>query len=84
MVRLTSCITLGLLSGVALSLPGNRSEFSPAVSYPAGSEPYSVAAGDFNGDGTVDLAVANFASNTVSILLGEGNGIFQSPVNYAV
>jgi hypothetical protein len=34
-----------------------------------GTAPASVALADFNGDGTVDLAVANFKSNTVSLLL---------------
>lgn len=47
-----------------------------------GSEPSSVAVGDFNGDGIPDLAVAN--SNTVSILLGQGNGTFIEAVNSPV
>ena len=34
--------------------------------------------GDFNGDGKLDLAVANYGSNTVSVLLGNGNGTFQT------
>jgi hypothetical protein len=34
-------------------------------------------AGDFNGDGHLDLAVANEADNTVTVLLGKGNGTFQ-------
>ncbi len=32
--------------------------------------------GDFNGDGNLDLAVANNGSNTVSVLLGDGTGHF--------
>ena len=35
-----------------------------------------VAAGDFNGDGKLDLAVANDVTNTVLILLGNGDGTF--------
>ena len=34
-------------------------------------------AGDFNGDGKLDLAVSNQQSGTVSILLGNGNGTFS-------
>jgi uncharacterized protein (DUF2141 family) len=43
-----------------------------------GSGPYSVAVGDFNGDGKLDLAVANEASETVTILLGDGTGNFTA------
>ena len=32
---------------------------------------------DFNGDGVPDLATANFATNDVSILLGDGHGKFR-------
>jgi hypothetical protein len=38
--------------------------------------------GDFNRDGKLDLAVAKGGSNGVSILLGNGDGTFQSAVNY--
>ncbi|MDQ2946772.1 MAG: VCBS repeat-containing protein [Acidobacteriota bacterium] len=33
---------------------------------------------DFNGDGKADLAVANLASDDVSILLGNGDGTFRT------
>ena len=41
------------------------------------SGPFSVAVGDFNGDGNLDLAVANFGDGTVAILLGDGTGQFS-------
>src|SRR5262249_28319266 len=37
-----------------------------------------------NRDGKLDLAVANLASDTVSILIGDGDGTFQTAVNYPV
>ena len=46
--------------------------------------PYSVAIGDFNGDGKQDLAVANAGSNTVSIRLGDGLGGFSGSTNVSV
>src|SRR2546428_13621074 len=57
--------------------------FSPAVSYPVGVNPQAVVTGDFNGDGRLDLAVANQSSNTVSILLGNADGTFQPAQNFA-
>jgi hypothetical protein len=38
--------------------------------------PDSVAAGDFNGDGKIDLVTANNGANNVSIKLGNGDAIF--------
>ena len=37
--------------------------------YPVGKEPYQIVGADFNGDGKLDLAVANLMDGTVSILL---------------
>ncbi|MGA2653308.1 MAG: FG-GAP-like repeat-containing protein [Terracidiphilus sp.] len=55
------------------------------VSNPAtGATPSSVAVGDFNGDGIPDLAMANYSSGTVTILLGQGNGMFLQAVNSPV
>ena len=45
-------------------------------SQPQAPSPSSVAVGDFNGDGKLDLAVANEFSYTVTILLGNGDGTF--------
>ena len=49
-----------------------------------GTHPYGVATGDFNGDGYPDVVVENYNSNTVTVLLGLGNGSFQPGVSYAV
>jgi hypothetical protein len=61
--------------------------FAAKVNYTAGDAPWSVATGDFDADGILDLAVANWSSNNVSIFLGNGssgrgNGTFASKVNY--
>jgi hypothetical protein len=39
--------------------------------------------GDFNGDGRADLAVVNQTANTVSVLLGNGDGTFGPKTDYA-
>ncbi|CAF4880835.1 unnamed protein product [Rotaria sp. Silwood1] len=48
-----------------------------------GSTPTSVAVGDFNQDTRPDIAVANLGSNTVSVLLGNGNGTFLAPRTFS-
>jgi len=58
--------------------------FWPAVQVAAGDGPYFVAAGDFNLDDAMDLAVTNDSSDDVSVLLGNGDGTFQPAVQYAV
>src|SRR5436190_15738369 len=57
---------------------------APAADFPTGVSPSSVAVGDFNRDGRRDLAVANRDSDSVSVLLGNGDGMFQRAVNYPV
>lgn len=41
-----------------------------------GSDPVSVASGDFNGDGIPDLAALNYNDSTMTVLLGNGDGTF--------
>jgi hypothetical protein len=55
-----------------------------AVDYGTGEWPYSVAIDDLDGDGNPDLAVANYFSHNVSVLLGNGDGTFQPRENYGV
>src|SRR5947209_182469 len=56
--------------------------FLTPLAFDAGSSPESVAVGDFNGDGHLDLAVANAYSGNVSVLLGNGADGFQAARNF--
>jgi uncharacterized protein (DUF2141 family) len=80
LVLLTGCL---LCLPVAVSLAQTVS-FGAATNFAVGSNPDSVALGDVNGDGKLDLAVGNSGSNNVSILLGNGTGSFGAATNFAV
>ncbi|MBN2615960.1 MAG: VCBS repeat-containing protein, partial [Bacteroidales bacterium] len=58
------------------------SVFVPKVDFGTGHNPFSVATGDFNGDGIPDLVVPNLNNNSVSILLGQGNGSYSTKADY--
>src|SRR6266852_4026269 len=77
---------------VSVLLGKGDGTFSPRTNLPAGpSSPvqlYATAAvvGDFDGDGIPDLAVDEVdfdypGTGVVSVLLGKGKGVFQSPVS---
>ena len=69
---------------VALQSPGTTTHavsFGPGTRYPVGAGPSGTATGDFNGDGKLDIAVANSGSGSISVLLGNGDGTFQLALN---
>src|SRR5437763_8707829 len=58
--------------------------FRRAIELTAGSEPASLVSADFNGDGAVDVAVANSGSNDISVFLSQGKEAFTAGTKYAV
>ena len=56
------------------ALRGGLGGFAPKVSYPAGNNPSSVALGDANGDGALDMFVSTFGSTNLSTFLGGSFG----------
>jgi hypothetical protein len=77
-------------SFVVILLGNGDGSFLPPTAYNAGYLPIAVTVGDFNGDGKLDLAVGDdgpylyqgYTGDTISILLGNGDGTFRSPISY--
>ena len=69
--------------GLEILLGNGDGTFQPPQTYKVGTNPTTLVAADFSGDGRLDLMVATSGSNPLSILLGNGDGTFQAaqPLN---
>jgi len=67
-----------LNSGSLSVLLGNGDgTFQQPVSYPLAANPFSLAVGDFNGDGKADVVVTENFAHGFSVLLGRGDATFE-------
>jgi hypothetical protein len=79
-----SSLMFPAMVGVLLGIGGGR--FAAQADYGVGIDPRGLAFGDVNGDGRLDLVVANAGymtnSSSVSVLLGKGDGTLAAKVDY--
>jgi hypothetical protein len=76
-------------NGSGQTLAGSLVSFQPQRTFGAGTGPAAVAVADLNGDGKPDMVVANYGTlfsygQSVSVLLGNGDGTFQTQKTFSV
>src|ERR1700719_2585215 len=81
----SGCVPGG--AGLGVLLGNGDGTFQTAVTYGTGGSsgpfwPVSITIADVNGDHKPDLVVANGGSNSIGVLLGNGDGTFQQAVAY--
>jgi hypothetical protein len=72
-------------NNVGVLLNAGNGTFLNQTSYSTGtgSNPYSVAVADVNGDNIPDIVVANQVTNNVGVLINAGNGTFLNQTTYS-
>jgi hypothetical protein len=84
--KLDLAIANGNNNTVTILLGNGDGTFQAPRTIPVANSPFALALGDFNRDGQVDIVTANYSfaasPGTVSVLLGKGDGTFETPVSY--
>ena len=70
-------------SGTGTSIAGLSPTNFPTTDYAAGTAPTFVATGSLRNNSINDLVVSNFTDNTISVLLGAGDGTFGTQKTFA-
>lgn len=81
--------TVNYQNTVSVILGVSNGGFASPVNYSTGSSPFTVIAADLRGIGKIDVVTVNMPNGidqpgTVSVLLGNGDGTFQTHVDYSV
>jgi hypothetical protein len=86
MSSMSGSLWIFLLAVATLSVGAEAAlagQFKRPAYYGAGQRPYKVVTAQFTKTGNSDLAVADYLTDRVIILLGNGDGTFQEPINFA-
>lgn len=73
-----------LNTSLSVFLGNGDGSFKTSTSYQTGVGPSDIVAGDFNGDGHIDLVTSNQTDFSYSILLNNGNGSFKAASTFAI
>jgi hypothetical protein len=77
-------IIVGYANNVVVFLTQPDGTYGPAQPHAVGSFPSSVAAGDLNNDGWIDIVAANASTDDVSVLVASAPGVFLPQVRHPV
>lgn len=75
-------VVASVAGGVRVFLSNGDGSFETSDDHPFGAAWHIPAIGDMDADGDLDLVVANFSQDTVSVLLGIGDGSFEHCIDY--
>jgi hypothetical protein len=70
-------------SNICLLLGNGNGTFKMPQTFAQGSTPMALAVGDVNGDGKLDIAIANHYRHSVDVFLGNGDATFNLPQTFA-
>lgn len=70
------------IGGISVYLARADGTFNAPISTSSAPPSTDLALGDFNKDGKLDVAVIGLGFNTVTVLLGNGNGTFEPPISF--
>ncbi|MBD3178320.1 MAG: T9SS type A sorting domain-containing protein [Candidatus Latescibacteria bacterium] len=79
-------LVFSVLSAAMVINPADAAEtnlFEGPILYLMDNGPESITSNDFDGDGNIDLAVANEHSCNIAVMLGNGDGYFGTAVYYS-
>ena len=81
---IAALVVSGKVQEVSLLINTGNGTFVAGSNTPVGENAAAIVAGDFNGDGKLDLAVANVRASNIEVFLGNGDGTFQAGVDYPI